>query len=369
MLKLLRNKIAFGIVTTIIVGVIIASIVALVHYYSSPVPLPSEYGEMPMFFLVGFGLFGIPFVVIGLKHHLREKYHAKATVTGKYIDEETTFFRGTDFQIRHRMVTFEIDDDTTWSFGLTKREYRKLQIGDEGTLTYGLRYDEKSDDESKVFKRFKKQSSKERSSEQVSQPLAPPRSQEAVPRQPASSGRSAESAERAAEDVSKYKKSWQIAIGNTDERRAKLKKERPDQYEMLYQSFENEDYLILRCEHYPDFPGVELVHQKGTDFLLVNDVDMKPNGDEILRQHMVPLLSIDLVDLDKPGQITAGIGHLTISAEKVKKFDGIQIDFPKGTPALIAEKIHDIISTAQEGPGIEEQINEIDALWKNNRSE
>jgi len=156
MLKLLRNKISFVIVTLIIAGAITFSIIGMVHYFSSPVPLPSAYLEMPMFVFLIFGLFGIPFVVIGLKHHLRKKYHAKATVTGKYIDEETTFFKGTDFKIRHRMVTFAIDDGTTWSFGLTKREYRKLQIGDEGTITYGLKYDEESDGESKVFKRFKK---------------------------------------------------------------------------------------------------------------------------------------------------------------------------------------------------------------------
>ena len=156
MLWLLRNKIAFIIVTAIIIGAITFSIVAMVRYFTSPVLLPDAHLEAPMFVCVIFGLLGIPFVVIGLKHHLRKKHHAKATVSGKYIKKETTFFDGTDFEISHRMVTFEINDGSTWSFGLTKSQYRKLQIGDEGTLTFGLEYDEESDAESKVFKRFKK---------------------------------------------------------------------------------------------------------------------------------------------------------------------------------------------------------------------
>ena len=158
-LKLYRNRTSFGIVATIIISGIITAVTVLIHYYSIPyrhIPFREDYIVIATIILITLGSFGVPFIVIGLKHHLRKKYHAKAIVVGKYIDKETTFLNGTDFEIRHRMVTFEIDNGTAWSFGLTKKEYRKLQVGDKGTLTYGLQYNEELDGNGKLFKSFKK---------------------------------------------------------------------------------------------------------------------------------------------------------------------------------------------------------------------
>lgn len=168
-------------------------------------------------------------------------------------------------------------------------------------------------------------------------------------------------------DTKKYKKSWQIALGNDDEERVQLKKAHPDQYRMLYESFETDTYLVLRCLHYPDMPGMELVYQKGADFILINEVDMKSNGDEKLVQQVIPFskIDIDTIDLTEPGSGRNAIGHLLFGTN-MRGFTGVQIDFKKGTPALIANKIYALLSEANEEMDeekIQAQANTIDDLW------